>query len=142
MPPPVAGPSTHARPTALPRPGRVSVWLERRSASIASDSQGRHWLVGEYQLINAPQGLTTVNIPTWTLNTQTGEVLSVAQWPLSVGPLTARTVRARPPRVAAALKQPGARNKAGLQRRVAHLKSWVDALEHELGAHAGSAWRA
>jgi len=82
-------------PTALPRPGRVSVWLERRSASIASDSQGRHWLVVEYQLINAPQGLTTVNIPTWTLNTQTGEVLSVAQWPLSVGPLTARTVVAQ-----------------------------------------------
>jgi mxaA protein len=77
---------------SLPRPGRVSVWLERRAAHIASDSQGRRWLVVEYQVINAPQGLTTVNLPTWTLNTKTGEVLSVAQWPLSVGPLTARTV--------------------------------------------------
>jgi mxaA protein len=80
------------QPASLPRPGRVNVWLERRAARIASDSQGRDWLVVEYQLINAPQGLTTVNIPTWTLNTRTGEVLSVAPWPLSVGPLTARTV--------------------------------------------------
>lgn len=79
-------------PVSLPRPGRVSVWLERRAARIAPDEQGRHWLVVEYQVINAPQGLTTVNIPAWTLNTTTGEVLSVAQWPLSVGPLTARTV--------------------------------------------------
>lgn len=79
-------------PASLPRPGRVSVWLERRAARVESDSQGRHWLVVEYQLINAPQGLTTVNIPTWTLNTRTGEVLSVAPWPLTVGPLTARTV--------------------------------------------------
>jgi mxaA protein len=79
-------------PVSLPRPGRVSVWLERRAAHIASDAQGRRWLAVEYQLINAPQRLTTVNVPTWTLNTKTGEALSVAQWPLSVGPLTARTV--------------------------------------------------
>ena len=79
-------------PVSLPRPGRVGVWLERRAAHVESDSQGQHWLVIEYQLINAPQGLTTVNIPTWTLSTKSGEVLSVAQWPLSVGPLTARAV--------------------------------------------------
>lgn len=79
-------------PASLPHSGRVSVWLERRAVRIASDSQGRHWLVVEYQLINAPQGLTTVNIPAWTLNAKSGEVLSVAQWPLSVAPLTARTV--------------------------------------------------
>src|SRR6185437_10148244 len=46
-------------PASLPRPGRVSVWLERRGVRIASDAQGRHWLIVEYQLINAPQGLTT-----------------------------------------------------------------------------------
>ncbi len=44
--------------------------------------------------------------------------------------------------VAAALKKPGARNRAGIQRRIAHLKSWVDALDQELGAHAGSPARA
>ena len=76
----------------LPHPGRVSVWLERRQAHIAPDTQGRRWLVVEYQIINAPQNLTTVNIPAWALTTQSGEMLAVPQWPLSVGPLTARMV--------------------------------------------------
>ncbi len=49
----------------------------------------------DYQLINAPQGLTTVNIPAWELGTRSGPSLKVPQWPLSVGPLTARTVIAQ-----------------------------------------------
>jgi len=38
--------------------------------------------------------------------------------------------------VAAALKKPGARNNPSLQKRVAHLKSWVDALEQKLSSPA------
>jgi mxaA protein len=82
-------------PISPPRPGRVSIWLERRASRITSDVQGQRWLVVEYQLINAPQGLTTVNIPAWNLATRTGQALMVPQWPLSVGPLTARTVIAQ-----------------------------------------------
>ncbi len=81
--------------TALPHPGRVSVWLERRQSHISSDAQGRRWLIVEYQIINAPQNLTTVNIPAWSLDTRSGQMLAVPQWPLSVGPLTARTVIAQ-----------------------------------------------
>jgi mxaA protein len=84
-----------ADPTALPRAGRVGVWFDRRMPSISQDAQGRRWLVVDYQLINAPQGLTTVNLPAWELATKSGQTLSIPQWPLSVGPLTGRTVIAQ-----------------------------------------------
>ena len=84
-----------ADPTALPRAGRVGVWFDRRMPSISQDAQGRRWLVVDYQLINAPQGLTTVNMPAWELATKSGQTLSIPQWPLSVGPLTGRTVIAQ-----------------------------------------------
>lgn len=80
---------------SIPHPGRVSVWLERRQSHMTSDTQGRRWLVVEYQIINAPQNLTTVNVPAWSVHTTSGQVLGVPQWPLSVGPLTARTVIAQ-----------------------------------------------
>lgn len=75
---------------ALPRPQRIGIWLERREPHIAREAQGVQWLVVDYQLINAPQGLTTVNLPAWQLATRSGPALSVPQWPVSVGPLTAR----------------------------------------------------
>jgi mxaA protein len=77
---------------SLPGAGRLNAWLERRTPGVVSDSQGRRWLVVDYQVMNAPQGLTTVNIPAWELGTTTGVSLSIPQWPVSVGPLTARTV--------------------------------------------------
>lgn len=80
---------------SIPHPGRVSVWLERRQSHMTSDTQGRRWLVVEYQIINAPQNLTTVNVPAWSVHTTSGQVLGVPRWPLSVGPLTARTVIAQ-----------------------------------------------
>jgi mxaA protein len=82
-------------PASLPRSERIGVWLERRVPSIVSEAQGRRWLVVDYQLINAPQGLTTVNIPAWELGTKSGVSLQVPRWPVSVGPLTARTVIAQ-----------------------------------------------
>ena len=80
---------------SLPPQVRLGVWLERRPSRIVSDLQGRHWLVVDYQLINAPQGLTTVNLPAWQLSTQSGQQLNIPQWPISVGPLTGRTVIAQ-----------------------------------------------
>ena len=80
---------------SLPRPERLGVWFERRPARVVSDSQGRHWLVVDYQLINAPQGLTTVNLPAWQISAKSGQQLNIPQWPISVGPLTGRTVIAQ-----------------------------------------------
>ncbi len=84
------------RPLETPPTGRVSIWLERRPATVVADSEGRHWLVVDYQLINAPQGLTTVNLPEWSLGSSAGgEILRVPPWPISVGPLTLRAVVAQ-----------------------------------------------
>jgi len=79
-------------PTALPKATRLGVWLDRRAAQVTTDAQGRRWLVVDYQLITAPQGLTTVNLPAWELVSNSGLTLKVPQWPVSVGPLTARSV--------------------------------------------------
>jgi mxaA protein len=57
---------------------------------------GRKWLLVDYQLMNAPQGLTTVNLPAWNLSSKSGaEVIHIPQWPVSVGPLTLRSVLAQ-----------------------------------------------
>jgi len=54
-------------PVSLPSPGRVSAWLERRTASIQTDTSSRHWLVIEYQILNAPPKLVTVKVPAWSV---------------------------------------------------------------------------
>lgn len=70
---------------------RVSVWFERRPPSIEARDDGSRWLVVTYQLINAPQALTTVRIPTWELaSSSTTETLQIPEWPISIGPLTPR----------------------------------------------------
>jgi mxaA protein len=74
------------RPAELPRTERLGVWLERRSARIERDTDGREWLAVSYQIVNAPQSLTTVNLPAWELDGK----LRIPEWPLSVGPLTPR----------------------------------------------------
>lgn len=79
-------------PQALPGVGRVGSWLERRAARIERDGAGRRWLLVEYQLVNAPQALATVRLPRWDLPLADGAgVLQVAEWPISVAPLTPRS---------------------------------------------------
>ncbi len=73
-------------PAELPRTERLGVWLERRSAQVETDSSGREWLAVSYQIVNAPQSLTTVKLPAWELD----EKVRIPEWPLSVGPLTPR----------------------------------------------------
>jgi mxaA protein len=73
-------------PKELPRTERLGVWLERRPGRIERDASGREWLAVSYQIVNAPQSLTTVNLPAWELD---GKV-RISEWPLSVGPLTPR----------------------------------------------------
>jgi mxaA protein len=79
--------------TSLPKLGRVGAWLERRAPAVVSDPQGRAWLVVDYQLINAPQAITTINLPAWDVHLRTSNTaLQVPAWPISIEPLTQRTV--------------------------------------------------
>ena len=76
------------QPEQLPPIERAGLWFARRSANLQTADDGRRWLVMEYQLVNAPQALMTVNIPVVTLKAKSGPALTVAAWPVSVGPLT------------------------------------------------------
>jgi mxaA protein len=73
---------------ALPPVERAGLWFARRSAVLKQGDDGRRWLIMDYQLVNAPQALMTVNLPVVTLKSKAGKVLTVSMWPISVGPLT------------------------------------------------------
>jgi len=76
-------------PAVPPSPERVNVWFSRQRASMESDSQGRRWLTVVYQIINAPQTLTSVTLPAWKLAARRGSAqqLEVPAWTIGVGPL-------------------------------------------------------
>jgi mxaA protein len=76
-------------PAALSKPQRLGAWLERRPARVETTAKGERWLVVEYQIVNAPQALTTVSLPAWSLSSaDRRRELSIAAWPISVAPLT------------------------------------------------------
>jgi mxaA protein len=82
-------------PSSLPAPDRVGVWLTRRSSKIES-GDGRRWLIIEYQLINSPQALQTVNLPALEIKAKDDTAaLVVPEWPISVAPLTPRQAFAK-----------------------------------------------
>jgi mxaA protein len=76
------------QPEALPPLERAGLWFARRSALLKKGDDGRQWLIMDYQLVNAPQALMTVNLPAVTLKSKAGKVLTVSMWPISVAPLT------------------------------------------------------
>ncbi|MEO8630335.1 MAG: hypothetical protein ABI612_19890 [Betaproteobacteria bacterium] len=83
-------------PATLPRAERISAWLERRAPRVESAADGRRWVTVEYQVINAPQALTLIKIPSWALQGEAGTgSLNVGEWPISVAPLTPRTAFAK-----------------------------------------------
>jgi mxaA protein len=73
---------------APPSAGRISLWLERRPASIETDSAGRRWLVLHYQIVNAPEQLVSVTIPALKLPLASGATLDIPDWSVTVAPLT------------------------------------------------------
>jgi mxaA protein len=75
-------------PEVLPPLERAGLWFARRAATLKQGDDGRRWLILDYQLVNAPQALMTVNLPAVTLKSKAGKVLTVSTWPISVGPLT------------------------------------------------------
>ncbi|MGA2552137.1 MAG: calcium incorporation protein MxaA [Burkholderiaceae bacterium] len=76
-------------PQALPKPGPIDVWWERRSARLEQGALGRQTLVVEYQLMNAPRTLTAVRLPAWSLPARPGlGAVTIPEWPVMVTPLT------------------------------------------------------
>ncbi len=82
-------------PVAFPPTERAGLWFARRSSKIERGEDGRRWLAIDYQLVNAPQTLMTVNLPAVTLKSKAGGVLAVSEWPISVAPLTPRAAFAK-----------------------------------------------
>jgi mxaA protein len=83
------------QPASLPPSERAGLWFARRSSKIEKTDDDRRWLVIDYQLVNAPQTLITVNLPTVTLKSNAGSELVVPPWPISVAPLTPRAAFAK-----------------------------------------------
>jgi mxaA protein len=80
-------------PGPLPRAERVGTWLERRALKTESTDDGRHWLIAEFQIVNAPEALAATIIPAWELRPASGQnTLRMPAWPISIAPLTPRTV--------------------------------------------------
>jgi mxaA protein len=82
---------------ALPKPGRVSASLERTRADVVRTTDG--WrLVLEYQFINAPREIQTLFLPGVTFVLRAGDKTveeNIAEWPVTLSPLTPQTVLAR-----------------------------------------------
>ena len=80
-------------PTILPRTGRVSAWFERHRVTTATDAALHHWLVVEYQILNAPPKLANVTLPAWQLTVAANPgarplTLSVPSVSINVAPLS------------------------------------------------------
>jgi mxaA protein len=117
-----------------PSIGRTGAWLERRPASLETDAQRRRWMVIGYQIVNAPQTLTKISLPSLTLTSAAGTQLQVAEWPASVGPLTPSSAFAagdlqplRPDRQAPLLATAGLRGQIewALGLLIATLLAWA-----------------
>ena len=75
---------------SLPGPQRLGAWIERRSARLERTTDGRRWLVVDYQVVNAPRFRATVSLPAWRLAASAAapERL-VPAWPIEVSAITA-----------------------------------------------------
>lgn len=73
---------------APPSIGRTGAWLERRPARFETDAEGRRWMAIDYQVVNVAPTLTRIALPALTLTSASGATLQVAEWPLSIGPMT------------------------------------------------------
>ncbi|WP_018413124.1 hypothetical protein [Methyloversatilis thermotolerans] len=80
----------------LPPLERDGNWFERRTAVIEHDDAGRGWLRIEYQVVNVPEELRTLELPALDLAIGDGtRRLQVPPLPVTVAPLTPTVVLAR-----------------------------------------------
>jgi mxaA protein len=52
-------------------------------------------LLVDYQIVNAPRSLATVHLPALALKARSGGDWQIAEWPISIGPLTPDSVAAQ-----------------------------------------------
>jgi mxaA protein len=89
-------PGQQLAPDALPKPHRVDTWFELREARLQGGGSTRQ-VVLDYQLINAPQKVSTLALPALALPLAGPEKarLDLPEWPVSASPLTAEVVLSR-----------------------------------------------
>jgi mxaA protein len=131
-------------PATLPGPARLGVWFERRGARVEQAADGRHWLVVDYQIVNAPPELATVRLPGWELpGAHDAPPLRVAPWSLTVAPLVARAATPADGLLLRPDHPPPAIDTGPLQRRLAATALALAACLLAWGSWLGwRAWRA
>lgn len=94
-------PEQELAPDALPKPGRADLWLERRATRVATRSAAagtRYEIVIEYQIVNVPAQVTTITLPPLSLPLRSAAGMieeAVAEWPVTIAPITPEYVLAR-----------------------------------------------
>lgn len=88
-------------PKTLPRAGRTGLWLELAPPRLSSEKAGggrRYALNLDYQIVNAPEQVRTVELPELDLvfsRRGTRLTASVDEWPITIAPITPAYVLAR-----------------------------------------------
>ena len=88
-------------PKTLPRAGRTGVWLELVPPHLSSDKLGeatRYRLILDYQVINVPEQVRTIDLPAVALTfSARGSQLTatVDEWPITIAPITPTYILAR-----------------------------------------------
>lgn len=88
-------------PKTLPRAGRTGLWLELAPPHLASDQVGnaaRYQLTLDYQVINVPEQVRTIDLPAVGLTFSAhGSQLTatVDEWPITIAPITPTYILAR-----------------------------------------------
>lgn len=78
----------------IPRKDRFGSWISRRGARVERRPDGTRWLVLDYQIVNASKDVDVITLPKLHLRTTTPDVfIDVADWPITVGAITASLVR-------------------------------------------------
>jgi mxaA protein len=88
-------------PKSLPRAGRTGLWLELAPPHLTSDKLGeatRYRLTLDYQVINVPEQVRTIDVPALGLTfSARGSQLTatVDEWPITIAPITPTYILAR-----------------------------------------------
>lgn len=88
-------------PKSLPRAGRTGLWLQLAAPRLTADKVGdaiRYRLTLDYQIINAPEQVRTVELPELDLvfdGRGNRITASVDEWPITIAPITPTYVLAR-----------------------------------------------
>lgn len=88
-------------PKTLPRAGRAGLWLELAPPHLASEKLGeatRYRLTLDYQVINVPEQVRTIDLPAvaLTFSTRGGQLTTtVDEWPITIAPITPIYILAR-----------------------------------------------